>query len=300
MKSKLNLTLIAFLIMGAVTMVSCKKEGSQQGPAISDEESLVLSEENTTADAEFDDIAEIGLSAGADLEGAASLSTEIPGSAAGGIVFSPDFFQDLKFKVGPCTTIEVSPNDSTFPKTVLINYGDGCICRDGKFRKGAVLLHFTGPIRRPGSVLTITLRNYFVNRVHFEGTKTVKNLSEGGVHKYASHIEDGKVSWPSGRGFRYEGSKVVTQLQGMETRTVRDDVYSIVGRNKTVYANGTVVVKNTESPLIKPVACNWIVKGILKVSINSRVIFIDYGNGDCDNKAMLQWAGGQKEIRLPW
>ncbi|MFM9910601.1 MAG: hypothetical protein ACKVOW_14710, partial [Chitinophagaceae bacterium] len=147
--------------------------------------------------------------------------------------------------------------------------------------------------------LTIKLHDYFVNRVHIEGIKTIKNLSEEGVRKYATHVENGKVSWPNGRGFTYEGAKIVTQVRGMETRTIRDDVYSIEGRNKTVYANGTTVNKNTETPLIKPVACAWIVKGLLKIKINDRVLFIDFGNGDCDNKATLKWANGEKEITLP-
>ena len=91
----------------------------------------------------------------------------------------------------------------------------------------------------------------------------------------------------------------ISMLRWLKTEKLPDDVYSIEGRNKTVYANGTIVIKNTETPLIKPVACAWIVKGILKVKINDRVLFIDFGNGDCDNKATLKWAGGEKQITLP-
>lgn len=300
MKSKLQVLVAAWILFASVALVSCQKDSSLQNPAVSEEEAMAATEENTSADAEYDDVAEIGLSVGADLEAEASDNgTATQSVNDGGLGVRVHLFEDLQFKIGPCTKIEVSPNDSTFPKTVIINYGEGCICRDGKFRKGAIVLHFTGPIRRSGSVLTITFRGYYVNRVHIEGTKTIKNLSEHGVHKYATLVENGKVTWPNGRGFTYEGAKVVTQVRGMETRTIRDDVYSIEGRNKTVYANGTTVIKNTETPLIKPVACAWIVKGILKVKINDRVLYIDFGNGDCDNKATLKWAGGEKHITLP-
>ncbi len=300
MKSKLQVLVAAWILLSSVALVSCQKDSSLQNPAVSEDEAMTATEENTAADAEYDDVAEIGLSAGADLEAEASDNgTATQSVNDGGLGVRVHLFEDLQFKIGPCTKIEVSPNDSTFPKTVIINYGDGCICRDGKFRKGAIVLHFTGPIRRSGSVLTITFRSYFVNRVHIEGTKTIKNMSENGIHKYATLVENGKVTWPNGRGFTYEGAKIVTQVRGMETRTIRDDVYSIEGRNKTVYANGTVVIKNTETPLIKPVACAWIVKGILKVKINDRVLYIDFGNGDCDNKATLKWAGGERQITLP-
>lgn len=294
--SSIKTTAILF-IAGLLFFSSCKKENSAQ-TILSEQEALVASEENTEADAAFDDVAEIGFSADADIEAGVSTGVEIPGSVAeGGIGMR--FFEDLQFKVGPCTKIEVSPRDGSFPRTVTINYGDGCICRDGKFRKGLVTLHYTAPLRRPGAVLTITLRNYHVNRAHIEGVKTIKNLSADGAVKYSTSVENGKFTLPSGRGFSYEGIKVVTQIRGMETRTIRDDVYSIEGRNKTTYNNGVSVTKNTESPLIKPVSCNWIVKGVLKIKINDRTIYIDFGNGDCDNKATLKWANGEREITLP-
>lgn len=299
MTIKMKTLLTCLLFSTGVLLFSCKKDGSVQNPSVTEEESIAISEENTAADAEFDDVTEIGFSAGADLE----VSTdpgEVPGSGAGSASeLSPNLFEELSFKTGPCTKITVIPNDNTFPKTVIVDYGDGCFCRDGKFRKGAIVLHFSAPIRRPGAVLTITLRNYFVNRVHFEGTKTIKNLSENGVHKFSVNIENGKVTWPNGRGFKYEAVKLVTQVRGMETRTIRDDVYEIEGRAKTVYSNGTTVTKNTETPLIKKITCPWIVKGVVKIKINERVFYIDFGNGECDNKAILKWEGGEKEIRLP-
>jgi hypothetical protein len=75
-------------------------------------------------------------------------------------------------------------------------------------------------------------------------------------------------------------------------------VYSIEGRAKTVYASGLTIVKNTETPLIKPVSCPFIVEGKLKIRINAREFFIDFGTGECDNKALLIWANGEVEIRL--
>jgi hypothetical protein len=36
----------------------------------------------------------------------------------------------------------------------------------------------------------------------------------------------------------------------------------------------------------------------LKVRINAREFFIDFGTGECDNKALLIWANGEVEIRL--
>jgi hypothetical protein len=51
---------------------------------------------------------------------------------------------------------------------------------------------------------------------------------------------------------------------------------------------------------MKPVACHWITKGKLKLAINNRVMYVDYGTGgDCDDQALLIWANGQIGITLP-
>lgn len=296
--TKINLKqlLSVLLIFSTTVLFSCQKDNSVTDEQVSEEEAVTMSEENAAADAEYEETAEIGISADADLEAAARAGNTTLGL---GIHANLDLFTELKFRLGPCATITVSPNDTTYPKTVVIDYGDGCICRDGKFRKGSITLHYTKPLRRPGAVLTITLNNYFVNRAHIEGTKVITNQTQGGVHKYSVVVTGGKVTWPNGRGFKYEKVKTVTQISGTETVTIRDDVYSIEGRSKTTYASGITVTKNTESPLIKPIACNWIVKGIMKIKINARELFLDFGNGNCDNKATLSWNGHEREITLP-
>ena len=94
------------------------------------------------------------------------------------------------------------------------------------------------------------------------------------------------------------GIKTVTQIAGMMTAIVRDDVYKITGRSKTVFNNGTTVNLNTEDPLIKKINCPWISEGTLKIKINSRVFKLDFGfpnNGDCDNKALLTWNNGNNQ-----
>ncbi len=281
-----------------VIFFSCKKENSlqQNNSPVSENEALVLSEENTVAEAGFEDISELSLTAGDE-------EVTYSGHVSGGVELNPGDvlfrFPELRRKIGDCAEITVDPADGTYPKTVIINFGDGCIGRDGKFRKGAIVMHFSGPIRRPGSVLTITFRSFYLGRAHIEGTKIISNLSENGTHKFTVQVVGGKLTFPNGRGFKYDGLKYVKQVGGMDTRIARDDAYEIQGRSKTEYNNGLTVTLNTESPLLKKIGCPWIVKGLLKIKINERTLFLDYGNGDCDNKALLKWSGGEKEITLP-
>lgn len=281
-------------------LFSCKKESSQpeqQTQTITEEEATTYSAESMETEGSFDDVEDISMTA-ANEEGITS--TTAKGSETARLVL----FTRLRLRIGDCANVTVSPNDSTYPKTVTIDFGNGCVGRDGKFRKGKIVLHFTGPIRRPGSVLTITLVDFQLNRAKIEGTKVITNLSENGNIKFTVQVNSGKVTYPNGRGYLYESLKNVKQVAGGTTNDVLDDIYSIEGRSKTTFNNGVVITLNTVDNLIKKVSCSWISEGTLKIKINRFELLLDYGfpgNGDCDNKALLLWNNNlnQKVILLP-
>ena len=300
--NRITIAAIAVLFSTFI-FTSCQKEASLTTASVTEEEAANLSDESTQAEASFDDADDIGFTAAEEEGNAGGFGVEGRSSETQNRVFLPNFFE-LRERIGDCATITVTPNDSTYPKTVTINFGDSCRGRDGKVRSGKIVLHFTGPLRRPGSVVTLTFVRYYVNRVHVEGTKIFKNLSEPPMHKWSIAVVDGKVTFPGGRGYTYEGAKTVKQIAGMQTCIVRDDVYQIVGRSKTVFNNGTTVNINTEDALIKKVNCPWISEGTLKIKINDRILKLDFGfpnNGNCDNKALLTWNNGnsQRVIVLP-
>jgi len=297
-----RITIIAFAVLFSVFLISCQKENSLSNTAdtLTEEEAATYSDESSQAEASFDDVEDVSMVA-AEEEGDASMygrSTDASGRLL-------PAFEELRLRLGPCAVITVTPDDSTYPKTITIDFGpNGCLCADGKYRRGAIVIHLTAPIRRPGAVMTITFVDFYLNRAHIEGTKVLSNLSENGNIKFTVQVTGGKVTFPNGRGYKYDGIKYVKQIQGGNTRPIRDDVYSIEGRSKTEFNGGLIVNLNTESPLIKKVVCPWISNGVLKIKINSRVLFLDYGapnNGNCDNKAMLTWNNGnnQRLITLP-
>ena len=281
--NRIGIAALTFLV--ASMLFSCQKDLSSSNDAhVTEEQATAYSEESSMAEASFDDAEDVATTA-ADEECNASVY------GFNGRLFLP-LFTELRATIGDCAEITITPNDSTYPKTITIDFGNGCLGRDGKFRSGAIIVHLTAPLRRPGSVVTITFRNYYVNRVHLEGKKTISNLSEPPMHKWSVQVVGGKVTFPSGRGYSYQSIKVKTQVDGMDTRIVRDDVYEITGRSQTEFNSGLTITLNTESPLVKKVACPWISDGKLKIKINDRVLYLEYGfptGGQCDNKALLTW-----------
>lgn len=82
----------------------------------------------------------------------------------------------------------------------------------------------------------------------------------------------------------------------------KDDVFTInsevegATKTNTVFFNWT---SKTLEPLIKNYICRWIVKGKIGIAkSNTDTAVIDYGNGDCDNKATITINGLSKEITL--
>ena len=290
MKTFINRTLaVAIFLFGTAIFFSCQKETSLSNSPISDEQAATYSDESAQADADFEDVSDLGLTA-------ADADAEAASARTYGRYF-PNF-EDLRGTIGDCATITVYPNDSTYPKTITIDFGDSCVGRDGKLRSGKIVLHLTGSIRHSGSVLTITLVNYFVNHVKLEGTKTISNISEGNTIKFTVQVVGGRVTFPGGRGYSYESFKYKKQIRGMETPRAIDNVFEITGWAKIKFNNGTEVRFETIDPLIKKVACPWISDGTLKIKINDRVLKLDYGfphNGDCDNKALLTWNNGNSQ-----
>lgn len=294
-----RITNAAFAVFFSVILFSCQKENSFTNPqeTVTEEEAKTYSDESARADASFDDVADISMIA-AEEEGEAS---EFGRSENANGDYLPAF-ADLRSRLGPCVTITVSPNNRTYPKTITIDFGPvGCLCADGKYRRGAIVIHLTAPIRRPGAVMTVTFVNFYLNRAHLEGTKVVTNLSENGNIKFTVQVVGGKVTFPNGRGYKYQSLKYVAQIAGGDTRTIRDDVYKIEGRSKTEFNGGLTIILDTETPLIKKVICHWISNGVLKIKINDRVLFLNYGapnNGDCDNLALLTWNNGNNQLLI--
>src|SRR5215203_5762648 len=201
--NRISIAALTFIV--ASMLFSCQKDlSSANNTSVTEEQAATYSEESSMAEASFDDAEDVATTA-ADEEGNASEF------GINGRLFQP-LFTELRAAIGDCAEITITPNDSTYPKTITINFGNGCLGRDGKFRSGAIVVHLTAPLRRPGSVVTISFRNYYLNRVHLEGSKIISNLSDPPVHKWRVEVAGGKVTFPTGRGYSYQSIKVKTQV----------------------------------------------------------------------------------------
>ncbi len=191
-------------------------------------------------------------------------------------------------------------------KTITVNFGaTNCLGNDGRNRRGALIINFTGRYRDSATVITVTPQNYFVNDNQIAGSKTITNNG----HNAANHLvysinanititkanNAGTVTWSAQRQREW--------IQGESTYTWSDDIYSITGNASGSRANGNTFTSTITTPLIRNMSfgCRrYFTSGVIVHSPSGKATrTIDYGNGACDNLATVTINGNVYNITLP-
>ncbi|MFH0896303.1 MAG: hypothetical protein V2A54_17865 [Bacteroidota bacterium] len=272
MKTTIRFTILAVAIAGMM-LVSCKKK---------EKESLkTTASDNAVAEASFNDVyKQVDMSAREQASG-------------------------LKLLDWSCATITVSPADTfTFPKTITVDFGtNGCTGSDGILRKGKIIYTMTGKYRTPGSIITVTLDNYYRDGNLIEGTKTITNKGKNGSnHTYFEIVvSNAKISTDDGRVISWNSTRTREWMAGEDTPwpTYTDDVYHITGSANGINSEENAFTITITNPLEIALDCRWIRSGTLELTPDGAdTRTLDFGTGDCDNKATLTIKNKTYEILL--
>lgn len=191
--------------------------------------------------------------------------------------------------IGQCAVITL--DTTTFPYELTIDFGEeNCLCKDGRYRRGKILVTFTGRYRHPGTVITTGFDNYFVNDNQVDGTKVVTNMgpNEDG-HPYFTVVVTGVIHLNNDRGtLSWNASKTRTWIEGYTTWRIRDDVYLIDGEATGIRPNGNTWEREIINPLRVELDCRWIVSGTMEIRPEGLPLrILDFGDGECDNIATV-------------
>jgi hypothetical protein len=275
-KVNLFLGLIAFISFAVIT-TSCKKNNELQL------EDKVLSQDDAYAESTFENVSDIGNEA-YDIKTGNMLK-----SIEGNRLFLSD-----------CATVTL--DTLAFPCVLTIDFGDtNCLCNDGKYRRGKIIITFTGRYFEPGTVITHGFENYFVNDKSVAGTKVVTNMGENENGNLYFTIEvQGVIEKPDGGGtFSWNSSRVREWIQGSDTHNRWDDIYLVTGTATGTRPNGLTWEQEIMTPLRVELACRFIVSGTVEMRPQDRPVrLLDYGNGDCDNIATVTINGETYTIHL--
>jgi hypothetical protein len=295
MKFRFNLTQFAVLsfIFSLLMVTSCSKENSRS--ASDDEQEVTASQVSGESDAQAEIIFN-GL-----FDDAMGVSDEV--GMAGTGVFG-------RINACPNVTLTHLNPPSIFPIRVVLDFGNaGCMGTDGRTRSGKVIIEYTNKLLYPGATATTTFDGFYVDSVHVEGIHKITNTSNGTTNRqFTVTVRDAKLTRPNGDYVKWKSDKVINQIEGLSTLDFHDDVFSITGTAQGQVKRGNLLVaweSSITDPLMKRFTCRWIVKGRIRtVRINTNptstwVAVLDFGNGVCDNLAVLTINGVSHQITLP-
>lgn len=293
-----RLLTIAFLSL-LVGTVSCKKDKSDSEFTEAEQQQATMASSQAEAESDnifsevFDNV--IGVNTEVGVGGTGVFAGRLGGTT--GRVAQVDSTH--------CFTVTIIRLNSAnpFPVKIILDFGAGCIGRDGRLRKGKIITTYTGRLLHPGATATTTFDGYYVDSIKVQGTQIVSNISTTTAFKLNIQVQNGKLTHANGNYQQWNSTRVITQVEGMATPLLPiDDVFTITGHAAGVVKRGTIIT-TWESLIIEPLRkrfnCRWIVKGKARLTRNAHQAILDYGQGTCDRHATLTINGVVHNILLP-
>jgi len=202
--------------------------------------------------------------------------------------------------MGPCVTVTI--DTLSFPFTVTVDFGEtNCLCNDGKWRRGKIHVEHTGPYWAVGTIITSTLEDYFVNEHEVIGTKIATNQGRNAANNptWTVHV-DGQVIKPNGGVVTWIGDRMRELAEGWNTPFKWwDDTYMLTGSHNVVASNGATLSATIIQGLEFTLNCYWIKSGIIEFQHSDLpLIVLDYGDGTCDDDAIVIINGTVYPIKL--
>lgn len=266
---KKSIVLLSALFLGAIAFNACKKSG------------------DTTANND-------------DITAAESLATNEDFSEE--IDFAADIAIEERGGSGACPTVTLAQPWGTWPNTITIDYGTvGCDGPNGNhILKGKIIITQTGDRFTAGAERTKTFENFFVDDVQVEGTKiwTNQGTDANGDWSYTKTATI-TLTYPDGSSTAWNHEHTSTLIEGGDTPTHWDNVWSTTGSSTSTGSNGVAFFSNITEPLIKKATCRWISEGKIEFLRDGQTSTLDFGDGTCDRFGTLTTANGETfSIRL--
>lgn len=293
-----RLLLVTLMVTGLV-YASCKKHDDTSSMAGKEEFATMSAQSDAAAELVFEDVFDntMGVSPEVGIGGT---------GVFGRVAVSPDNTNRLE-GVDSATCYSVTTkqlNTATrFPLQITIDFGNGCTARDGRTRKGKIVIVYTGHLSISGNSASATFDGYWLDDLKVEGTHKLTNTGTPDKKSYTTQVINAKLSQSNGNYITWNSEKTVAQIEGGATPLIGlDDTYSITGQSGgAVQIDGKYFQWSTAitTPLTKKFSCRWISRGTLSLKKgNDAVAVLDYGSGTCDNKASFSVNGKVQEITL--
>lgn len=163
-------------------------------------------------------------------------------------------------------------------QVLTIDFGDDkCLCKDGLYRRGQIIVNYDTNYRETNGQISVQLKDYFVNNNAYSGTKTIINRGGG---KYEYRVRNAQAYTSNGT-IKWQTDAIITRTKGHGTvNNAFDDTYEVTGTSSGVNRAGKSYTAETTIPLKRIIQLGCIrnyVAGFIRVEDeDDNFLEIDY------------------------
>ncbi len=192
-----------------------------------------------------------------------------------------------------CVTITTVVTSTSKEKT--IDFGDGCELPNGNVLSGIIKMSYEKDMEAASKTISVSFENFYFNAVQVEGSMSrLRQRANDAGNPQSTINVDVKVTWPDETFASKVGTKIREWIEGVGTGQWGDNVYLITGNWTTTFRNGNVHAGEVVVPLRRELACLFLVSGVIDLQRNNASGSLDFGDGSCDNIAILTTANGEE------
>ena len=123
--------------------------------------------------------------------------------------------------------------------------------------------------------------------------------NESGNMTFTKTVADAQLTYGDTATMTWECEKFSELIEGTETFKFTDDVWSVTGDGSGINIDKKNYTFTITSPLIYKNGCFHPISGAIEFEVlNEETKVIDYGIGECDNKATITVGDLTEEIEL--
>ena len=197
-----------------------------------------------------------------------------------------------------CVTITItSENGFTF---ITLDFGLGCELNNGNIVSGKIHISY-GPIQNGTRTINYSFEDFIFNNKEIEGGGTIFREHSNAIGNPQSTFHKNiVVTFPEGLVATVDGTRVREWVEGVGSGTWMDNVYLVTGNWTIEFSTGHSRSALVTEALRREATCHYFVSGLLEITRNETTGVLNYGDGTCDNIAILTVNGKEYIIILQY
>jgi len=195
-----------------------------------------------------------------------------------------------------CATVTESGDD--YPKTIVIDYGEGCENRKGDVVSGRILVSITKEMHEAGAEFVMTYEDFSIGDAKVDMVKTKTNLGNEDGNWVLQSSQEKTITYEDGSTSTRNSTESTEWIAGFDTEEKEDNMFYRSGSGLVITSEGDEYSREITTALFFDGSCDYIKSGVIELNKAGEVTVIDFGDGECDEWATVTKDGESEQVDL--